>query len=99
MDAVDTPETDSVVRSVVEKSGFIQIRAHGETVNLPGADASFYFETVEAQTHVGAFSNIDQPPGAILHLMSSGADFDPAACVRSSYLEKCGLKVELLFID
>src|SRR6266702_8133761 len=98
-DAVYAPKSDSVVWNVIEKARLVQVRAHGEAVNLPRTDTGLYLEPVKAQAHVRAFANIDQSSGAILHLMSPGSDLDPVAFISRSDFDKCCLKIELLFID
>src|SRR5229473_1898340 len=98
-DAVYSPKSDSVVWDVIEKPRLVQVRAHGEAVNLPGTDTGLHLEPVKAQAHVGPFANIDQPPGAILHLLSPDSDLDPVAFIPRSEFEKCCLEIELLFVD
>src|ERR1700688_73560 len=98
-DAVCAPECDGVIGCIVKKSWLVQVRAHGEAINLPRTDTGLHLEPVKAQPHIGPFANIDQPPGAILHFMSPGSDLDPVVFIPSSDFEKCGLKIELLFVD
>src|SRR6266446_888714 len=98
-DAVYAPKSDSVVWDVIEKPRFVQVRAHGEAVNLPRTDTGLHLEPVKAQAHVGALANIDQSSGAVLHLMSPGSDLDPVAFIPRSDFEKCCLEIELFFVD
>src|SRR6202521_1734979 len=98
-DAVYAPKSDSVVWDVVEKNRLVQVRAHGEAVNLPRTDTGLHLEPVKAQADVGAFANIDQSSGAVLHLMSPDSELDPVAFIPRSDFEKCCLKIELLFVD
>src|SRR5216683_809864 len=98
-DAVYAPKSDCMVWDVVEKTRLVQVRAHGEAVNLPRTDTGLHLEPVKAQAHVGPFANIDQPPGAILHLMSPDSELDPVAFIPYSDFEKCCLEIELLFVD
>src|SRR5216683_2510289 len=98
-DAVYAPKSDGVVWDVIEKARFVHVRAHGEAVNLPRTETGLHLEPVKAQAHVGAFANIDQPSGAVLHLMSPGSDLDPVAFIPCSGFEKCCLEIEFFFVD
>src|SRR5712691_3050419 len=98
-DAVYGPKSDSVVWDVIEKVRLVQVRPHGEAINLPRTDTGLHLEPVKAQAHVGAFANIDQSSGAILHLMSPGSELDPVAFIPRSDFEKCCLEIELFFVD
>src|SRR6266404_9790814 len=98
-DAVYAPESDSVVWDVIEEARLIHVRTHGEAVNLPRTDTGLYFESVKAQANVRPFANINQPPGAILHLMSPGSDRDPVSFIPCSDFEKCCLEIECFFVD
>src|SRR5258708_22838351 len=100
-DAVSAPKSDSVVWHVIEKTRLVQVRAHGEAVNPPRTDTGLHLEPVKAQAHVGAFANIDQSSGAVLHLMSPDSELDPVAFIPRSRsdLEKCCLEIELFFVD
>src|SRR6266403_6314232 len=98
-DAVYAPKSDCMVWDVVEKTRLVQVRAHGEAVNLPRTDTGLHLEPVKAQAHVGPFANIDQPPGAILHLMSACSELDPVAFIPCSDFEKCCLAIEFFFVD
>src|ERR1700688_2092711 len=98
-DAVYAPKSDSVVWDVVDKNRLVQVRAHGEAVNLPRTDTGLHLEPVKAQADVGAFANIDQSSGAVLHLMSPDSELDPVAFIPRSDFEKCCLEIELFFVD
>src|SRR6266478_6054473 len=98
-DAVYAPKSDSVVWDVIEKARLVQVRAHGEAVNLPRTDTGLHLEPVEAQAHVGPFANIDQSSGAILQLVSPGSELDPVTFIPHSDFEKCCLEIELFFVD
>src|SRR5258706_2628406 len=98
-DAVYAPESDSVVWDVIEKARLVQVRAHGEAVNLPRTDTGLYLEPVKAQAHVGALANIDQAPGAICQLVSPGSELDPVTFIPRSDFEKCCLEIDLFFVD
>src|SRR5216684_2025716 len=98
-DAVYAPKSDSVVWDVIEKARLVQVRAHGEAVNLPRTDTGLHLEPVKAQAHVGALANIDQAPGAIFQLVSPGSELDPVTFIPRSDFEKCCLEIELFFVD
>src|SRR5216684_7631034 len=98
-DAVHAPKSDCMIGGIVEDPRLVQVRAHGEAVNLPRTDTGLYLEPVKAQAHVGPFANIDQSSGAILHLMSAGSELDPFAFIPCSDFEKCRLEVEFFFVD
>src|SRR6266700_2389661 len=59
-DAVYAPKSDCMIGSIVEDPRLVQVRPHGEAVNLPRTDTGLHLEPVKAQAHVGAFANIDQ---------------------------------------
>src|SRR6266851_3865554 len=98
-DAVYAPKSDSVVWDVIEKARLVNVRAHGEAVNLPRTDTGLHLEPVKAQAHVGAFANIDQSSGAILHLMSPDSELDPVAFIPRSDFDECCLEIEFFFVD
>src|SRR6202008_413396 len=98
-DAVYAPKSDRVVWRIIEKTRLVQVRAHGEAVNLPRTDTSLHLEPVKAQTHVGALANIDQAARAIFQLVSPGSELPPVAFTPSSDFEKCRLEIELFFVD
>src|ERR1700739_2730535 len=83
-DTVYAPKPDCMIGSIVEDPRLVQVRPHGEAVNLPRADTSLHLESVKAQAHVGAFANIDQPPGAIFQFVSPGSELDPVAFIPCS---------------
>src|ERR1700740_1560389 len=88
-----------MIGGIVKKSWFVQVRAHGEAVNLPGTDTGLHLEPVKAQAHVGTLANIDQAPRAIFQLVSPGSELDPVAFIPCSDFEKCCLEIELFFVD
>jgi hypothetical protein len=96
-DAVYAPKSDSVVWDVIEKARLVQVRAHGEAVNLPRTDTGLHLEPVKAQAHVGAFANIDQSSNAIFQFVSPGPELDPVAFISRSDFEECCLEIELFF--
>src|SRR5882724_6359496 len=98
-DAVYAPKSDCMIGSIVEDSRLVQVRAHGEAVNLPRTDTGLHLEPVKAQAHVGALANIDQTPGAIFEFVPPGSELDPVAFLTRSDFEKCCLEIELFFVD
>src|SRR6266704_2819427 len=98
-DAVYAPKSDSVVWNVIEKARLVQVRAHGEAVNLPRTDTGLYLEPVKAQAHIGALANIDQAPGAIFQLVSAGSELDPVAFIPRSDFKESALEIQPLFVD
>src|SRR6266404_3629217 len=57
-DAVYAPKSDSVVWDVIEKARLVQVRAHGEAVNLPRTDTGLHLDPGKAKAHVGALANV-----------------------------------------
>src|SRR5258708_3087498 len=98
-DAVDSPKSDSMIRNVIEEARFVQVRSHGEAVNLPKADAGLYLESVKTQADIWALPHIDQATRAVFHLVSAGSELDPVAIASRSDFEKCGLEIQFLFVD
>src|SRR6266699_2571000 len=90
---VPAPKTNGVIRRVIKEAGVVEVRAHGEAVNLPRTDTGLHLEPVKAQAHVGAFANIDQSSGAILQLVSPGTELDPVTFIPHSDFEKCRLEI------
>src|SRR6266478_1831642 len=98
-DAVHSPESDRMIRNVIEEARFVQVRPHGEAVNLPRSDAGLYLESVKTQADIWALPHIDYATGAVFHLLSAGSDLDPVPIISHSDFEKCGLKIQILFVD
>ena len=98
-DAVHTPKSDCVIGGVIKETGLVQVRPKGESVNLPRADAGLYLESVKTQTDIWALPHIDEAPRAVLHLVSAGSELDPVPIITRSDFEKCGLEIQLLFVD
>src|SRR6266566_2930903 len=98
-DDVYTPKSDSVVWDVIEKARLVQVRAHGEAVNLPRTETGFHLEPVKTQAHVGALANIDQAPGAIFQLVSPGSELDPVPFIPRPDFKESALEIQLLFVD
>ena len=98
-DAVYAPKSDCVIGGIVKNPRLVQVRPHGEAVNLPRTDTGLHLESVKAQAHVGALANIDQAPRAIFQLVSPGSELDPATFIPRSDFEKCCLEIELFFVD
>src|SRR6266566_4743146 len=98
-DAVDAPESDRMIRNVIEEARLVHVRPHGEAVNLPTADAGLYLESVKTQADIWALSHIDQATRAVFHLLSTGSKLDPVPITTRSDFEKCGLEIQFLFVD
>src|SRR5215475_11091217 len=88
-----------MIGGIVKNSRLVQVRPHGEAINLPRTDTGLDLESVKAQAHVGALANIDQTTRAIFQFVSPGPDLDPIALIPGSDFEKCCLEIELFFVD
>src|SRR6266567_5079908 len=88
-----------MIRNVIEEARLVQVRPHGEAVNLPRADAGLYLESVKAQADIRALPHIDQATKAVFHLLSAGPELDPVPIISRSDFEKCGLEIQLLLVD
>src|SRR5713226_2821777 len=88
-----------MIRNVIEEARFVQVRAHGEAINLPRADAGLHLKSVKTQADIWALPHIDQATRAIFHLLSAGSELDPVPIISRSEFEKCGLEIQLLFVD
>src|SRR5260370_31498229 len=88
-----------MIRNVIEEARLVQVRSHGKAVNLPSADAGLYLESVKTQADIWALPHIDQATRAIFHLLSAGSELDPVPIISHSDFEKCGLEIQLLFVD
>src|SRR5689334_17012976 len=88
-----------MIRNVIEEAGLVQIRAHGEAVDLPRTDASLYLKPVKTQSHIWPLPHIDQATRAIFHFLSAGSYLDPVPVISRSDFEKCGLEIQLLLVD
>ena len=47
-EVVDPPKPDFMIGCVIKESRLVQVRAHGEAVNLPGSDAGLYLESIKS---------------------------------------------------
>src|SRR6266702_6229332 len=88
-----------MIGGVIKKTRLVQVRSHGEAVNLPRADAGLYFESVKAQPDIRALPHIDQATRAIFHLVSADSELDPVAFIPRSDFEECCLEIDLFFVD
>src|SRR5712671_6597638 len=88
-----------MIRNVIEEAGLVQVRSHGEAINLPETDTGLYLESVKTQADIGALPHIDQAARAVFHLVSAGSELDPVPIISRSDFEECGLEVQLLFVD
>src|SRR5229473_706347 len=88
-----------MIRNVIEEARLVQVRPHGEAVNLPRSDAGLYLESVKTQADIWTLPHIDQATRAIFHLLSAGPELDPVPIISRSDFEKCGLEIQFLFVD
>src|ERR1700722_12224966 len=88
-----------MIRNVIEEARLVQVRPHGEAVNLPTADAGLYFESVKTQPYIRAFPHIDQAARSVFHFVSAGPELDPVPVMAGSDFEECGLEIQFLFVD
>src|SRR6267154_1830686 len=88
-----------MIRNVIKEARLVQVRPHGEPVNLPTTDACRYLESVKAQADIWALPHIDQATRAVFHFMSAGPELDPVPIISRSDFEECGLEIQLLFVD
>src|SRR5882762_1729005 len=88
-----------MIRNVIEEARLVQVRSHGEAVNLPIADAGLYLESVKTQADIWALPHIDQATGAVFHLLSAGSELDPIPIISHSDFDECGLEIQFLFVD
>src|SRR5229473_1098921 len=98
-DAVYAPKSDRVVWDVIEEARLVQVRSHGEGVNLPRADAGLHLESVKTQADIWTLPHIDQATRAVFHLVSAGSEFDPVPILSRSDFDECGLEIQFLFVD
>ncbi len=57
---IHAPETNGMIRCIIEEAGIVQVGANHESVELPGIDFAFDNESVEAQTDIRPFAYVDQ---------------------------------------
>src|SRR6185369_9223212 len=98
-DAIHAPESDRMIRNVIEEARLVQVRPHGEAVNLPRSDAGLYLESVKTQPDIRALPHIDQATRTVFHLLSSSSELDPVPIISRSDFDECGLEIQLLFVD
>src|SRR5258706_3544586 len=84
---------------VIKKPRPVQVRSHGESVNLPRADAGLHLESVKTQADIRALPHIDQAARAVFHLVSAGSELDPIPVISCSDFDECGLEIQFLFVD
>src|SRR5262249_5934318 len=68
---VDAPETNGVIRCVVEEPEFVEVRADRESVELPGIDFAFDHESIEPQTDIRPLSHVDQTARPVFEFLSA----------------------------
>src|SRR6266567_9051445 len=88
-----------MIRNVIEEARLVQVRPHGEAVNLPTSNAGLHLESVKTQADIWTLPHIDQATRAILHLLSAGPELDPVPIISRPDFEKCGLEIQFLFVD
>src|ERR1700730_2651762 len=88
-----------MIRNVIEEARLVHVRSHGEAINLPGADASLYLESVKTQADIWALPHIDQATRTVFHLVSAGPELDPVPIISHCDFEKSGLEIQLLLVD
>src|SRR5689334_15054073 len=88
-----------MVGGIIKKSGLIQVGSHGEAVNLPRTDTGLHLESVKTQADIRTLPHIDQATRAVFHLLSADPELDPVPIVSRCDFEKCGLEIQLLFVD
>src|SRR5216684_1444872 len=98
-DAIHAPKSDCMIGSVIKKTRLVQVRSHGEAVNLPRSDAGLYLESVKTQADLRTLAHIDQSPRAVFHLVPADSHLNPLPFISCSDFEKCCLEIPLLFVD
>src|SRR6516162_4717301 len=98
-DTIHAPKSDCMVRRVVKKTGLVQVGAHREAINLPGADSGLYLEPVKTQADIRTLPHINQAARAVFHLLSASSELNPVPIISCSDLDKCGLEIQLLLVD
>src|SRR5258708_14655457 len=88
-----------MIGRVIKEARLVQVRAHGEAVNLPRSDPRLDLESVKTQADIWTLPHIDQATRAIFHLLSAGPELDPVPITSRSDFEKCGLEIQFLFVD
>src|SRR6266404_2122263 len=88
-----------MIGRVIKEARLVQVRSHGEAVNLPRSDPGLDLESVKTQPDIWTLPHIDQATRAIFHLLSAGPELDPVPIISRSDFEECGLEIQLLFVD
>src|ERR1700693_1019 len=88
-----------MIGNVMEEARLAQSRPHGETVNLPRSDACLHLESVKTQADIWTLPDVDEATRAVFHLLSASSELDPVPVISRSDFEKCGLEIQLLFVD
>src|SRR5580704_3487368 len=57
---VYTPETNCMIRRVVEETRIVEVRADGKSVDLPGMYLGLQSETIETEPDIRTFTHVDQ---------------------------------------
>src|SRR5438128_12674684 len=88
-----------MIRNVIEEARLVQVRPHGEAVNLPTADAGLYLESVKTQADIWTLPHIDEATRAIFHLVSAGPELAAVPIISRCDFEKSSLEIQLLLVD
>src|ERR1700688_2938524 len=80
-DAIHAPKSDCMIRCVIKKARLVQVRSHGEGVNLPRADTCLHLESIKTQADIWTLPHIDQTTRAVFHLVSPGSELDPVPII------------------
>src|ERR1700692_1150148 len=88
-----------MIRNVIEEARLVQVRPHGEAVNLPRSDAGLYFESVKTQADIWALPHIDQATRAVFHLLSAGSELNPVPIISRFRIKKCCVELQFLFVE
>src|SRR6266550_8330674 len=88
-----------MIGRVIKEARLVQVRPHGEAVNLPRADPGLYLESIKTQADIWALPHIDQATRAVFHLLSAGPKLNPVPIISHSDFDECGLEIQFLFVD
>jgi len=76
-----------MVRHVVEKTAFIQVRTYGPRVDVPGACLASDLDAVKALTNIWPFSNGHKPARAVIQLLPADSQHDPVFLMQVADFE------------
>src|SRR5438874_13745121 len=87
-----------MIGRVIKEARLVQVRSHGEAVNLPRSDAGLYLESVKTQADIWTLPHIDEATRAILYPLSAGSELDTVTIISRPDFEKSGLEIQFLFV-